>query len=46
LRVVDRPEQAVVALDEDERFALIEHVISGRHHVGAGVEQLNQDRSR
>ena len=33
-----------MALDEHQRLALIEHVIARRHHVGAGVEQLGQDR--
>ena len=44
LRKIERPEQPVVALDEHQRLALIEHVIARRHHVGAGIEQLGQDR--
>ena len=43
LRKIDRPEQPVVTLDEHQRLALIEHVVAGGHHVGAGVEQLGQD---
>ena len=30
-------------LDEDQRLALIPHMVAGGHHVGAGVEQLGQD---
>ena len=44
LRKIERPEQPVVALDEHQRLALIEHMIARRHHVGAGIEQLDQDR--
>ena len=44
LRKIERPEQPVVALDEHQRLALVEHVIARRHHVGAGVEQLGEDR--
>ena len=35
-----------MALDEDERLALVEHVVARGHHVGAGVEQLDQDLLR
>ena len=30
-------------LDEDQRLALVPHMIAGGHDVGAGVEQLGQD---
>ncbi len=43
-REIDGPEQAVVTLDEYQRLALVADVIAGGHHVGAGVEQLGQDR--
>ena len=32
-----------MALDEHQRLALIPDVIAGRHHIGAGIEQLGQD---
>ena len=32
-----------MALDEHERLALVEHMIARRHHVGAGVEQLEEN---
>ncbi len=43
-RKIDGPQQAVLALDEHQSLALVEHVVASGHHVGAGVEQLGQDR--
>ena len=34
-----------MALDEHERLALVPDVIAGGNDVGAGIEQLDQDRS-
>ncbi len=42
-REVDRPDQAVLALDVDERVLLVEGVITQRDGVGAGVDQLEVD---
>ena len=39
-------QQAVMALDEDERLALVPDMIAGGHHIGAGVEKLGQDLLR
>ncbi len=30
-------------LDEDQRLALIPHMVAGGHHIGAGVEKLGQN---
>ena len=43
-RIVDRAQQPVVALDEDERLLLVEGVVAERHRVGAGLQQLLEDR--
>src|SRR5262249_2840101 len=43
LREIDRPQQPVVALDEDQGLALIPDVIAAGDDVGARVEQLGQD---
>ena len=38
------PQQLLVPLDEHQRFLLVEGMIAERDHVGAGVQQLPQDR--
>ena len=42
--IVDRPDQARRALDEDERLLLVPGVIAERDGVGAGLDQLAIDR--
>ncbi len=44
LGIVDRPYELRIALDEDERLLLVEGVIAERHRVGAGFDQLLEDR--
>ena len=43
-RIVDRPDQARRALDEDQRLLLVPGMIAERDGVGAGVEQFAIDR--
>ena len=42
-RIIDRPQQARLALDEDQRLALVEDMVAERDAVGAGVEHLLAD---
>ena len=42
-RIVDRAQEAVVALGEGQRLALVPDMVAGGDAVGAGVEQLLQD---
>jgi hypothetical protein len=42
--IVQRPDQARRALDEDQRLALIPGVVAERDGIGAGIEQLLIDR--
>ena len=39
-----RAGQPLVTLDEDQRLLLVEGVVAERHRVGAGLEQLLEDR--
>ena len=41
--IVDGPQQLLVALDEHQRFLLVEGMVAERDHVGAGTQQLLQD---
>ena len=43
-RIIDRPDQARRALDEDQRLLLVPGVIAKRDGVGAGIDQLAVDR--
>ena len=36
--IVDRTQETLLPRGEDQRLALVEDVVAGRHHVGAGVE--------
>ena len=42
--IIGRPDQARLALDEDERLALVEGVIAERHRVDADGQELLEDR--
>ena len=41
--IVERTEEAVLPLGEDQRLALVEDVVAGGHHVGAGVDDPAKD---
>ena len=41
-RVVGGPQEAVGALREVERLALVPDVVAGRHNVGAGRDRLRE----
>ena len=41
-RIVSGPEEALLALGEDQRLALVEDVVAGGHHIGAGAQHLAQ----
>ena len=43
-RIIDRPDQARRALDEDQRLLLVPGVIAERDRVGAGVDEFAIDR--
>ena len=45
-RIVRRPQQPGLALDEDERLALVPGMVAERDRVGAGGEDLVADRLR
>ncbi len=42
-RIVDRPQQPLLALDEDQRLLLVAGVVAERDDVGAGAEQVLED---
>src|SRR6185312_10225582 len=46
LGIIERPDQARRALDEDQRLALVPGVIAERDGIGAGVDQFGVDRLR
>jgi hypothetical protein len=46
LRVVERPQDARLALDELEHVALVEGMVAEREHVGARVEKRTGMRGR
>ena len=43
-RIIDRPDHARRALDEDERLFLVPGMIAERHRVDAGIEEFAIDR--
>ncbi|CAD5248465.1 conserved hypothetical protein [Bosea sp. 46] len=43
-RIVRRTDQARLALDEDQRLALVPGMVAERHDIGAGGERLVADR--
>src|SRR5947209_20353705 len=45
-RIVGWPHQALGALDEHHRFALVPGMVAERHRVGAGIEKFLIDRFR
>ena len=44
--IVDGTDEPLVALDENERLLLIEGVVAQRDDVGAGLQQIHEDRFR
>ena len=44
--IVGRPDQARLALDEDQRLALVEGVIAERHRIDADGAEILEDRLR
>jgi len=44
LGIIERPDQARRALDEDQRLALVPGVIAERDGVGAGIDEVVVDR--
>ena len=43
--IVGRAEEALLMRGEDQRLALVEDVVAGGHHVGAGVEDARSTSS-
>ncbi len=45
-RHVERTDQTRLATDEDQRLLLVESMVTERHRIGPGIDQLGADRLR